>query len=290
MAATNVPIQESVGAALRFVRENARFVAITATLGALGLVLLTAIGQAPLLSIVTALGSGIVQAFVYAAFTGAMLFGPAAVRPRLPQDGGRVWAAMAIIAFFLFIVFFVVSIPVMLVLLTGPMAEHVADLQSAGNDQAAVLRIFTEFAEANPGAILLTFLFYAVIWFFLTSRLYIAAPATVDQQRILTFETWNWTRGATLRITGARLLLLVPANILAGALSYLVGRLTGVDTMNLAASGAAGASSQVGLLIYVFLASFISLALYTALEAGLSAYLYRGLKPADAPQTPAAQG
>jgi hypothetical protein len=159
-----------------------------------------------------------------------------------------------------------------------------ADLEGAGSNPDQVMRVMTRFADEQPGVMLAVALFYGVIWFLLTSRLYLAAPATVDQQRVRAFDTWKWTRGATLRIIGARLMLLVPANIFVGALSYIVARLLGVDPLD----PAAAAGNWIGLVLDAFVGSFITFALYLSLEAGLSSALYRALKPAPAPAPAAA--
>lgn len=281
--ADQVPIRESVGAALRFTRENLRFIAIISAMGAAATTAVAALALAsPALSIFTSVGGGLIQAFTYAAFVIAALFGAGAVRERWVADGGRLWAAMVVIGFFLFIVMFVLSIPAMIALFAGPMAPYVNELQTAGSDQAAVMQIMTRFATENPGALMTVTLFFGVIWLFLTSRLYLAAPATVEEGRILTFETWKWTKGAMLRITGARLLLLAPANILAGALGHLVGLPFGINSLAPAASAGAVAANPVGFLIYVFVATFLTFALFSSLEAGLSSYLYKGLRPREA--------
>ena len=49
-----------------------------------------------------------------------------------------VWAAMAIIGFFLFIVMFLASMVAAIVMAVGPMASYVDDLQGGGSDQAAL--------------------------------------------------------------------------------------------------------------------------------------------------------
>ncbi len=273
-----LPIRANVGATLRFVRENWRFAALVAGLGAGAATLIAALGLAAhQLALLTVIASGFVQALVYAAFVAAALYGAGGVRARLLGDGLRVWAAMAVIGFFLFIVFFVLSIPAMIALIAGPLAPYLPDLQSAGEDQAAVLAVMTHFAEANPGALLITMVFFGAVWLLLTSRLYLAAPASIDAKRILTFETWSWTKGVMLRIAAARVMLLLPANVLAGALGYLFGRLLGVDAFapELAARGSGSA-----FLAYVFVAHFVSFGLYSSLEAGLSSFMYRGLRPA----------
>jgi hypothetical protein len=276
-------IRESVGAALRFSRENARFIAVVGGVGALVMALLALLGLvAQPVSLITSVASGVAQAFAYAALTGAALFGASEARRRWLREGGRLWAAMVIVGFFLFIVFFVISIPVMMVLAVGPLAAYRDELTSAGANQAEVMAVMTRFAEENPGVMIAVFAFYCAAWLLLSSRLYLAAPATVEQERVSTFETWAWTRGSTLRIVGARLMLLLPANIFVGALGYLAGRLVGVDTLNPTASVATVAANPLGFAFYVFVATFLSLALYSALEAGLSATLYRALKPAAA--------
>jgi hypothetical protein len=272
--------RDSIGEALRFVRGNFQFVLVAAAFGAVALALLsTATSASPALGFLALLGPTFIQAFAFAALTGCSLYGAGSVRARVVGDGARVWAAMAIIGFFLFIGVVVVSIPAMIMLVAGPLAPYVSDLQAAGQDQAAVLTIMTRFAEENPLPLLLTFLFFSSVWMVLTSRLYLAAPASVDQGRILSFETWAWTKGATLRIIGARLLLLLPANILSGALGYLAGRAVGVDTMDMGGLAQAASANPGGMLIAAFAANFFSLALFSSLEAGLSAALYKRLKP-----------
>lgn len=281
MAATErLSINDAVGAALRFVRENLRFVATASAIGAAAITALTSgVLAIPALAFPLNLATGVAQAVVYAALTGAALFGALAVRDRLAGDGFRVWAAMAVVAFFLFIVLFVLSIPVFGVLLAGPMAPFVGELEQAGADQAAVMAVMTRFAEANPALLLGLTVGYGALVLLITSRLYVAAPASVDAKRILTFETWNWTKGAMWRIAGARLMLLLPANIFAGALGYLFGMAIGVNAM-------APAETQAGaplFLLYVFVAAFLNLAFFSSLEAGLSTAIFRALKPSSQP-------
>lgn len=278
----NVPILDSVGGAMRFVRENLRVIVMAGGAGALATAVLTGLALfSPIVSVFASAASSFVQASVYAFFVGAFLFGAAAARGRMFGDGWRVWAAMVVVGFFMFIVMFIISIPVMIVLFAGPLAPYVDDLQSAGGDQAAVMQVMLDFAEANPGALLLVMLFYSAVWLLLTSRLYLAAPASVDQGRILTFETWGWTKGAMLRITAARLMLLLPANVLAFAIGHLAGRLIGVDSTNAGAMAGAASANPAGYLIYVLVSVFVTFALYSSLEAGLSSYIYRGLKPPE---------
>lgn len=284
MSAGSVPVRESVGAALRYARENVRFIAIVGALFAAASTLVSAFALAvPQAGILTMVANGLIQAFCYGALLAGALYGTNAVRVRWINDGRRVWASMVVVGFFMTIVLLVFTIPVSITLVAGPLGRYSAELQSAGADQAAVMQIMLRFAEENPGTILAVTLFYGAVWLLLTSRLYLAAPASVDAGRVLTFETWNWTKGAMLGITSARLMLLIPAYILMFALTSLLGRLFGFNTLDAASLQAAAAANPVGLMIYEIISSFLVMALYASLEAGLSAYLYRGLKPADAP-------
>lgn len=266
-------MRDSIGAALRFAVDNWRFVAVVAAAGAVGSTIFTLPTLNPANPGVGLLGlmmSGFVRAFAYAALLGAFLFGVQAVRARIVQDGWRVWSAMAVIGFFLFILFTVLSIPAMIIVASGPLAPYGDALQQAGSDQAQVMAVMTRFAQENPTTVLMLTLFFGTIWYGVTSRLYLAAPATVDQGRILTFETWRWTKGALFQIVGARLILLFPAFVLSFAFSMLVARLLGV---------AGGTASMGAAVVYMFASSFVSFAFVVALEAGLSSALYRALKP-----------
>lgn len=284
-----VPVRESVGAALRFVRENTRFVVTIAGIFAVVSTLISAITLSlPQVGLLTMVANGIAQAFCYGALVGGALYGAGAIRGRWPQDGWRVWASMVIVGFFMCIVVVVTTIPVSIALVAGPLGRYAAELQTAGSDQAAVLAIMMRFVEENPMAIVATVLFYFLVWLYLTSRLYLAAPASVDAGRTLTFETWNWTKGAVLGITWARVMVLIPAYVLMFALTALLGRLFGFNVLDTASMQSALSANPVGIIGFELISSFIVLALYASLEAGLSAYLYKGLKPADATAPPPA--
>lgn len=284
--AGKVPVTECVGAALRFVRANLRLIATMSALGALAGTLFSAIGLfvAPL-SLPAMLASGLAQAIVYAAFIRVAMGEPDLASQRLVGDGLLVWAAMAVIGFFLFIVLTLGVFAAAIALAAGPIAPYISELQAAGDDQEAVVAIMVRFSKENPGALLALTAFFGGIWLLLTSRLYLAAPASIEAKRVMVFDTWKATKGAMLRICAARLLLLLPAYLLVSALSYLFGRALGIDTMDFNAVAAAAQANPVGVLGYTLGASFVTLAAYSSFEAGLSAYLYQGLKPAQPAST-----
>ena len=271
---TSFSIRDCVGAALHVARTQWRALLIASAIGAAATAAAAAVSMtSPGLALVGGVLTWIIQSFVYALFTRAALGGAPAIEPR---EGLRLFSAMLIVGFFLFLVFFVLMIPGVVVLLSGPMRPYIPEMQHAGQNQAAMMEIVQRFAQANPAPLLAFFGFYAILWLLLTSRLYVAAPATVDAKRILTFETWVWTKGQTLRILGARIMLLAPAFILMAALAYLVARPFGVD---LETGGAAQAASP-GFVVYLALDRLIYFAVYAVLEAGLSAAIYRALRPA----------
>lgn len=282
MAEGKVPVRESVGAALRSVRENIGLIFVVALVGgaaAAALGIASALTQSnPGIAMIVSLANTFVVSYIYAALTGAALFGSGAVAGRLMADGGRLWVAMAILTFFFIIVFIVLLIPGFVVFFMA-MAPYAAELQSAGQDQAAVMAVLARAVQANPAPLLLLGLFYIAVWFYLSSRLYLSAPATISAQRILTFETWKWTKGNTLRIIGARLLLLIPANIIANAVTLIVGRLVGIDIFDPTTAAAVSQSNLFGFAAYMFVSTFAAVLLFQSLEAALSAYLYRGLRP-----------
>lgn len=280
MADGKVPVRESVGAALRFVRENWRPLAVISAISAVIATVLAVLSNAvgPLSLLVT-IAASFVSAATYAAFTTGCLSGFAGVRQRLVGDGVRVWSAMAVVAFFLFIVMIVLGIPGVIVfaILIGP--RYGAELQQVSGDQAATAALMGRILTENPGMILAFLIFYGVLWLALTSRLYLSAPASVDANRVLTFETWSWTRGNMWRIVGARLMLLFPAYVLVTGVSVLFANAIGLNITDPAAALAFAHANTPLYAVYLLISGFLQLALFSALEAGLSAYLYRGLKP-----------
>lgn len=280
--AGKVPVRESVGAALRLVRENASFIGSATLAGSAALGLITLLmGLAPVLGLPLVLANWGVNAFVYAAFIAAAWSGPAAARARLLPNGLRVWAAIVVVGFFIAIVMFVLLIAISVAL--GPFLLPFADqLRSVGEDRAAATALLLAMVEAAPTPFAIAALVFGAVWLMLTSRLYLAAPASLDLGRLATLQTWAWTKGNMVRICAARMMLLAPAYVLVSALSALVGAMMGADVatptgfVNFARGNALGAA------LFVFASSFISLGLYSSLEAALSTYLYRGLKPADA--------
>lgn len=283
--AGKVPLLESLQAALAFARTNFAAFAPGAALVALIAVapnVLAAQAMAGNDIAGTALGMalmGAIGAVFYAATLRRAMELPAATPNVLGLSFGgdelRLIAAMAVVGFFLFIVFTVGMIPAIAVFAFA-IAPFTKDLQNAGNDQAAVAAILQRAIESNPSVFLGLMLGYGFLWMALTSRLYLAAPATVADKAIRSFETWAWTKGNMLRIIGVRIMLLVPAFFAASLIQSAAATALGLSGPNLQAALAA---AQPAALLVTFVGGFASLLLYSLMEAGLSAYLHRGLRP-----------
>ncbi|MEJ0061228.1 MAG: hypothetical protein WDM79_17410 [Terricaulis sp.] len=158
MAEGKVPVLESVGGALRFVRANLSLVVILSLVSA---VLTTALAMgsamtaatAPALGFVFSLLTTFVSATIFAGLVSAAVKGAAGLGARLTGDALRLWTAMAILILFFTIVFVVLIIPAAFVI-GMTMGPYLSDLQAAGSDNNAVMAVMMNYMQANPGPLL----------------------------------------------------------------------------------------------------------------------------------------
>lgn len=275
--AGKAPILQSIREAVRLWRASAPRMAPLAIMAALAVVLLTVMAAG---SIGGAMGGQLFLVFIatrvivavfYAAQTGEALDLPRTPGRRL-TDGLRIFASMSIVGLFMFLVFIVATIPASGILSTAAGITE-ADMEIASTNPEAMMQVFDRMLTAQPMLTAFVVLALGAIWMLLTSRLYVAAPATAALGGLKTFDTWSWTQGNALRITAMRLLLIVPVFALLTWLPF------------------AFAANLEGLANWVQLAVLIALQwavifFGSGLEACLSAYLYMGLKPQGA-QRPA---
>lgn len=282
MPAPALSIYACVGEALRFVRENARFVASVAAIGALAQTsMLVLLGFVPLVLLIALI---VAAAAAYAALTRAALNEPAAVRANLVSDTRHGGLAAAIVGFFFTLVTIIIAYGAMAILI-APYAEQANVVKE---DEQALQQLMQRAVSEQPDVIFWSGLVGFVLLLLLTSRLYLAVPASIERGRVVVFESWTWTKGALLRIAGARVLLLGPALIFAGALQSLVGMAMSLGVRDPIALAQSAQANPAMFLVFFTLAQFLQIILYTALEAGLSTSLYRALKP-QAQSTVAAQ-
>lgn len=280
--AGKVPIRESVGAALRVVRENTGFVGTVALVSAavMAMITLTSNFAGPL-SIFLSAAALFASAASYGALTETALEGPSAARAKVWSNGMRVLGAMLVVGLFMAIVSLVLLIAISVML--GPvLTPYAAELERVGQDSEAGMALLLRMVQENPAPFAVATLFFGAVWLMISSRVFLAAPASVARGRIITFETWAWTKGNMLRICAARIVLLGPAYVLVTALSQLFGFAVGTDVMSPTAFATFATGNLLGAAVFVFANTFVNLAVFSSLEAALSAYLYQGLKPADA--------
>lgn len=271
---SQVPIRDSVGAALRFLRENWQFVVSVAAIAALAQGAFLLLG--PNLAWMAAVLLAVLGA--HTAITSVAIGAPRPVAKGLVANAARVGAAMAMIGFFLGILFFALSF----ITVTALIAPYQEQVKAAGEDQAALQQIMEQALQGQPNVMFWAVAAGTVLLFAVTTRFYVAAPATIDRKRITVFESWRMTRGNFLRIAGARLLLLGPAFIFVSALQSLLATGLGAPTADPISMLTYAQGNPLGFALFYTASIFLQIVIYSALEAALSARIYRALAPAPA--------
>jgi hypothetical protein len=278
-----VPVIESARAAWAFGRENiAKLAPIAAIVAALSVPVAifasrSALGGDILGMLAGNLASGIITAILFAAAY-RLAFntpaGPSLAGLSFGPDEFRLFGAGIVIAFFLFIVFMVAMLPGILIVGIS-LQPFQREIEAAAQNPQAMIDVMQKALAANPAPLLGVVALYGFIWMALTSRLYAAAPATFAEKQVRTFETWAWTKGNMLRIIAARLIALIPAFLVMAIGQGLVSAAFGLGDTAAQALGQADPRA----IAVSFVSNFLFALVYSSIEAGLSAYLYRGLKP-----------
>lgn len=272
-----ISLRDAIGRALHDVRAEWRFVLVIAALaaGASGVALMALGG-----TLIWPVAILLLSAGVYAALTRLALSGSAPVAGALARDTLRVLAAGAIVTFFIG-VFALLALYVTLGILIGPYSNQAKALAEA-NDQAGMTALMQRAVSEHPNVLLVALVVAGVILLALTSRFFLAAPQSLDRQRIMVFDSWRLTRGNMLKVIGARLWLLGPAIVLASALQSLFGMAIGLDVGNFLALAAQAQSNPLAFVGFFTVSQFLQIAIYSSLEAALAVALYRALaRPAS---------
>lgn len=106
--------------------------------------------------------------------------------------------------------------------------------------------------------------------FVVSTKLSLAPAATIAEKRIVISKSWVLTRGEFWRIAAAQLLATVVPFFAASVLGAVLAGLV-----------AAGGQPKIGALVAIAVASAVSAFVVTPVSVGLSAYLYRGLRPPE---------
>lgn len=270
-------IKPSVGEALWFARQHWRFALTVAGAGAF-MLLATAVllGATPF----GIAGVVFVSTAIHAFLVRAALTGPASVRATPWRDTLRALAAIVMVGCFSLIVTFMVTYVTMSILI----APFVDEAKAAGENAEAMAKVMRQAVAAQPNVVTWGAAALAMLILLLTSRFYLAVPASVEHGRVVVFESWKWTKGNLLRIVAARLWLLAPAMAFVFAIQSLLGIAVGVNAADPFSWARSAQTNQLGFLVFYLGAQFVQIAVYSTLEAGLATALYGRLKREIAPR------
>jgi hypothetical protein len=178
---------------------------------------------------------------------------------------------LAVVGFF-FLIVFVLGVVIFSIALVPAAEQANVDLREiTPGDEAALLQAFGEIFK-GPGApyLIVLGLAFVAFLFWLNLRLFLVNVATIAEGRIMAFSTWRWTKGDALRILAASLIVLFPIQapiwLAVGVLASALG------------------SSVAGVAILTFLQAVAQNLFLVPALSGLSAFLYRGLRPPDIDQ------
>jgi hypothetical protein len=284
-----VPVVRAAKAGLAFLRENwRRYLAGAAICGlaagwaSAAQALYARDGGPQFLHTVVALASVLLTSIFFqtAAMRQALKGGdPGRLALETGPDAFRVLGVSVQVGFFL--VLLIVPIVLASSIVLGVLIDgRGVDPNSVGQDPAALM------AALGPGGgAILTVLGLAalagLLWFY--SRLTLAVPATVAEGRMMAFRTWRWTRGNGWRILGAVLLLTVPLSLATGLIASVLQSMAGTPLGNPAAMLQEGELVRSPLLIAAVGAvqGFLNTLVVGLASVGVTAFLYRGLRPQE---------
>jgi len=276
---SNVPVLQSVRAADAFRRLHWRRVA-----GVLAvLAVATTVSEAGSLAGITGLWAadflGIVA--VVAAYAALMRLAFVDEHPGDPefvpgpygfQWGKPEWRLIGVGLLLLFLVVICLA----LAIFAGFVIAAAAGLSSMFDPEMSPESLMEALGPGGQAAMSLLILTLLAVLIFLSTRLVLAAAATVARKQVVVFQTWPLTKGEFWRILAAVILVNIPA-ILAGIVAALVASL-------LVGDGDATALPLPVAVIAAAIPGVVSAFIVLPLSAGLTAYLYRGLRPLDGDQ------
>jgi hypothetical protein len=282
--ADGVPILASARAGYAFMRASLRAVAPAAVMFAAATALAAAAAPAPganaagaeIISLIATMAS-ILFGLAYSAFNYRLALRNDAsgfFGLKIGKDESNLLGAAIVVGFF-FLIVFVVCIVIFSLAMIPAAAQAKVDLRGvAPGDEAAMLEAFGAIFKGPGGPYLIAIalgLGGFIIW--LSLRLFLVNAATMAEGRIMAFSTWGWTKGDTLRILAAAMMVLFPIALVIGLALGVLGLVLGTSSFADAAGNFLQALAQ-----NLFLIPAVT---------GLSVFLYRGLRPPDLANPPA---
>lgn len=267
------PVLECVREGFVFLAQDWRLILPVAMAGAVALTPLEVWGDSGA-RLPAAAAAALVQTPVLAAFyRRALSRRTEPLTLRLGRDELNLAGISAAIAFVFVIVFIAGMLVIAMALAAlgiGSEAE-LESLQRLPTEEAA--KRFGELLGSEGQLVLLgSFAALAGFSLWLSARLALSYPATVDNGRMMAFSTWNWTRGNV----GPVALCLLLTLFMGLALATIA-----VIIPNLLINAAFGAPSAGGAAHWVstYFRALASVFFFLAPYAAMTAYLYRGLRP-----------
>jgi hypothetical protein len=193
------------------------------------------------------------------------------------ENAPRVWAAMAIVGLFLFLIVLLCAI---CVALSVSASMSPAQLQSVQGDEARAQALMLSFLNQRPWFGPTALLLSSLVILSFSTRFYLAAPGTLDMRRIKSLDAWKWTRGAFWKILASRLLLMLPSAIVVYSVPALLTYAFGYKPYDVASEQAFSQANAGAYFIVNFIGVSLVLGVLLPLDAILSTYFYKRLKPA----------
>jgi hypothetical protein len=276
---SNVPVLASVRAALEFRRLHWRevggvlaFMAATQTVAQAGSAAgdkgLTAVGEMAGLVAVCMATAALLRIAFADENPDDPEFRPGAGGFQWGKPEWRLIGAGAVLVF-TFMIYFVLAlvVGVLFVLATG--------LTAKVEPQATPEQIMAALGPGGAAALAALVVSMTLVGLYIALRLSLAPAATIARRAVVVFPSWRMTKGQVLRIFAATFLSSIPtllASLVAGVLLRALGEPTGPQ-------GAYQAAMPLALLIGA-IPGVVSGFVQTPISVGLTAYLYRGLRPA----------
>ncbi len=278
--AGKVPILQSATAGFAFMRAAVPTVWPAAALLAAAATALSAWagdgGQAPGRVLLMLAGlAGLTTLYLAFLYRVALAPAPAAPAPggtggflglRLSDDETRLLGVRIAIGFLFFILAAVALIVVSFAAAAALAASGFNPDSLRGDPEAARAALAALFAGPQAPLFWALTLGVLALWLWLSARLILAEPATIAEGRMRAFTTFAWTSGNGWRITAALLLVVAPL------------------TLGILAAGQvlAGLGGGMLALLSAFATAFAQYLLVLPAQAGLGAFLHKGLRPPTA--------
>lgn len=277
-----VPVFESVREGFAFVARDWRAILPLALFGMLGLGALQVvldlalarqdIGGTLLLTVCAAL----VQAVLLAALLRrALSRGETPASIRISRDEFNLMGVTLSFGF-LYMIIAIVGLFVGMLSVAGLLAGAgltAESLQSLSQEEQ--LRQFTAALGADGAIVLLAVgagFGALIVW--IAARLILSYPATIAEGRMYAFSTWSWTKGSALRLATCLLMVTLGGVFLSLVALAPFGVLLDM-VFGAGATKVAGSSAHI---VLSALAAFVSVMFSIGPYAGLTAYLYRGMR------------